>query len=373
MRFAMFILSSQRKLKTIFNMTRIILIIVAQLVFITQAYPQAKLQIDNEIYDFGEVEWKRPATALFNITNSGNKPLVISEIIPDCACSVAQWTTAPIAPGEKGKIEVTFDAKALGSFHKSIAVMSNADELRYLHFEGKVVEKLKDFSKTHPYIIDGLRIDKQEILFPDVTQGECPTVEISVVNLSNKPYEPIIMHLPSYVTMEATPPLIEHGERSNIKLILSSDLLSSMGLNESTVYLSRFTGDKVSEENAIPLKAILLPNFSNLSESAKTKTPHLAVSIKEGNIKQQLATKGKAKCNITLTNNGTSILRLLNVQVVGKGATIGLKKSMLQPEQSTRLQVTIDKKALDKTTQSVKLLIITNNPKQPKTEINIIF
>lgn len=352
-------------------MTRILFIIVAQLLFILHAHSQAKLLVDNETYDFGEVEWKRPATALFNITNTGDKPLVISEIIPDCACSVAQWTTAPIAPGEKGKIEVTFDAKALGSFHKSVALLSNADELRYLHFKGKVVEKLKDFSKTHPFAIGSLRIDKQEITFPDATQGEQPTVEISVANLSNKSYEPVIMHLPSYVTMEVNPPLLEHGERGSIKLTLNSEQLSNVGLNESTVYLSRFTGDKVSEENAIPLRAILLPDFANLSASDKARAPQLEVSIKEANISQLLATKGKARCDITLTNTGASTLRIMNVQVIGKGATVNLNKSMLQPNQSTRLRVTIDKKALSNEASSVGLLLITNNPKQPKTEINI--
>ena len=115
------------------------------------------MSIDNETFDFGEVEWKQPGKARFNITNTGDKPLVINEVIPDCACSVAQWTTAAIAPNDKGVIEVVFDAKALGSFHKSIAILSNAEELKYIHFKGKVVEKLKDYSKTHPYVIDGLR------------------------------------------------------------------------------------------------------------------------------------------------------------------------------------------------------------------------
>ena len=222
-------------------MTRVLFIILANLLFITHTYSQAKMSIDNETFDFGEVEWKQPGTARFNITNTGDKPLVINEVIPDCACSVAQWTTAVIAPNDKGVIEVVFDAKALGSFHKSIAILSNAEELKYIHFKGKVVEKLKDYSKTHPYVIDGLRIDKQEIVFRDATKGERPTFEMSIVNQSNKAYEPVIMHLPAYVEMKVTPTLLEHGDRGHITLTLNTELLSNVGLNESTVYLSRFT------------------------------------------------------------------------------------------------------------------------------------
>ncbi|MBR6539043.1 MAG: DUF1573 domain-containing protein [Bacteroides sp.] len=354
-------------------MLRVLLIIVANLLFIFHAHSQAKLQIDNETFDMGEVEWNHPATARFNVINTGDKPLVISEIIPDCACSVAQWTMQPIAPGEKGMIEVAFDAKALGSFHKSVAVMSNAEELRYLYFRGKVVEKLKDFSKTHPYVIDGLRIDKQEFVFPDATKGEHPTIELSIVNQSNKPYEPVIMHLPIYVSMEVTPQLIEHGERSTIKLTLDTEQMSNVGLSASTVYLSRFAGDKVGEENALPLKAILLPDFSTLTEKEKANAPKLKVDVKKSNISQTLATKGSAKCNITLTNVGASALKIISVQVLGNGATVNLKKNTLQPNKSTRLQVTLHKNKLSDNNEAIGLLLITNDPKQPKTEINISY
>ena len=352
-------------------MTRVLFIILANLLFITHTYSQAKMSIDNETFDFGEVEWKQPGKAHFNITNAGDKPLVINEVIPDCACSAAQWTTAAIAPGDKGVIEVVFDAKALGSFHKSIAILSNAEELKYIHFKGKVVEKLKDYSKTHPYVIDGLRIDKQEIVFRDATKGERPTFEMSIVNQSNKAYEPVIMHLPAYIEREATPSLLEHGDRGHITLTLNTELLSNVGLNESTVYLSRFTGDKVSEENAIPLSAILLPDFSTLSDAEKSKAPRLDISMKKGSISQTLATKGSAKCDITLTNTGASTLKIMNVQVIGSGATVSLKKSTLQPKQSARLRVTLNKKTLNKQENQIKVLLITNNPNQPKTEINI--
>ena len=186
-----------------------------------------------------------------------------------------------------------------------------------------------------------------------------------------KAYEPVIMHLPAYVEMEATPSLLEHGDRGHITLTLNTELLSNVGLNESTVYLSRFTGDKVSEENAIPLSAILLPDFSTLSEAEKSKAPRLEISMKKGSISQALATKGSAKCDITLTNTGASTLKIMNVQVIGSGATVSLKKSTLQPKQSARLRVTLNKKQLNKQENQIKVLLITNNPNQPKTEINI--
>ena len=96
-----------------------------------------------------------------------------------------------------------FDAEALGHFNKSVAIYSNAQpHLVYLKFNGEVVQEIKDFTKTHPYLIGQIRIDKNSLDFPDVQAGEKPVVHIGVVNLSDRPYEPVLMHLPPYLQTE---------------------------------------------------------------------------------------------------------------------------------------------------------------------------
>ena len=88
------------------------------------AVAQPHFTSNTEMYDFGQIEWKRPVTVQYSITNSGNQPLVLTGVEPDCACSVARWTKTPIAPGAKGVVNVTFDAEALGHFNKSVAIYS---------------------------------------------------------------------------------------------------------------------------------------------------------------------------------------------------------------------------------------------------------
>ncbi|MBU5895447.1 DUF1573 domain-containing protein, partial [Vibrio cholerae O1] len=62
----------------------------------------------------------------YTITNTGNEPLVLTNVTTSCACAVADWTKEPIAPGAKGTVKASFDAKALGRFDKSIGIYSNA-------------------------------------------------------------------------------------------------------------------------------------------------------------------------------------------------------------------------------------------------------
>ncbi len=92
----------------------------------------------------GQIEWKRPVTVQYTVTNTGNEPLVLSEVEPDCACTDVRWTKTPIAPGEKGTVDVTFDAEALGHFQKSVAIFTNAaPHLVYLKFDGEVVTEIR--------------------------------------------------------------------------------------------------------------------------------------------------------------------------------------------------------------------------------------
>ena len=214
------------------------------------------------------------------ISNTGDKPLVLSNVTVSCACTDVEWTKTPIAPGESGMVKVTFDAKALGRFEKSVGIYSNADpSLVYLKFGGEVVEKLTDFSRTHPYEIGSIKIDRTEFDFPDAQRGEMPTITFSVVNQSDRPYEPVLMHLPRYLTMEKTPNVLQKGEKGTIKLTLDTKELADFGLTQTSVYLARFAGDKVGEDNEIPVSAMLLPKFNNLSSSEISSAPAIQLSL----------------------------------------------------------------------------------------------
>ncbi len=299
----------------------------------------------------------------YTITNTGDRPLVLTEVEPDCACSVAQWTKTPIAPGAKGTVNVTFDAKALGHFQKSVAIYSNAQpNLVYLKFNGEVVQEIKDFTKTHPYLIGQIRIDKNSLDFPDIQHGEQPVIHIGVVNLSDRPYEPVLMHLPPYLQTKVEPNVLQKGEKGVITLTLNSERLTDLGLTQASVYLSRmhlppylqtkvepnvlqkgekgvitltlnserltdlgltqasvylsrFSGDKVGDENEIPVSAILLPDFSGMTEVEKANAPAINLSTKEVDMSAILAKKSKARQDITITNTGRSPLQINKLQV----------------------------------------------------------
>lgn len=92
-------------------------------------------------HDFGEIKQKSPVVYEFEFTNNGQAPLVISDVEGSCGCTVTEYSKDPILPGKKGKIKATYDAAALGKFHKSIKVTANVEGgPEYLYLQGTVVQ-----------------------------------------------------------------------------------------------------------------------------------------------------------------------------------------------------------------------------------------
>ena len=92
--------------------------------------------------DLGQIPQGVPVTVNFEFTNTGNAPLIISNVKPACDCTDAKWPKTPVMPGQKGSIEVTFDAKSGGIFSKPATVTANTKPTEStIVFTGTVVKK----------------------------------------------------------------------------------------------------------------------------------------------------------------------------------------------------------------------------------------
>ena len=332
---------------------------------------QPKATFDKKVHEFGVVLWKHPATATFTIKNDGDKPLVISNVTTSCGCTVADWTKTPIAPGATGTVSSTFDAKALGHFYKDIGVYCNAaDRPIYLMIQGEVSADSKNYTLTHPFEIGAIRLNKDAIEFDDANKGDKPTMEILVANTTNEVYAPVLMHLPPYMEAVAVPERIGKKGTGKIKVTLDTDKLPKFGLTTATVYLSRFPGDKVGEENAIPVSAVLLPDFSHISQQQRLNPPAVELSTEELTL-PPLAENEKKSQKIVVKNVGKSDLEITDLQVFNSALGVQLKKRVLKPGASTKMKITAYGKYLKKVKGTPRVLMITNDPNCPKIIVKV--
>ncbi len=335
------------------------------------AWAQPRVSFSEEVHDFGTVSWKRPVTQEFTVTNQGDAPLVLSNVTVSCGCALADWTQQPIPPGEKGFVKVTFDARQLGRFEKSVGIYTNATpNLRYLTFKGEVVTEAKNYKVSHPFLIGPARLDKTILDFGDIHPGDKAEITLEVVNTTRTPYRPVIMHLPPYLKAEASPELLNHEQRGEVRLILDSDKLKDYGLTQASVYLSRFPGDKVSGENELVVSAILLPDVPGYTEKQPGSAPKLTISQTEMDF-SHLLHKEKITHTVELINTGGSQLEIQTLQVFNPALTVNLPKRSLMPGEKAKLRVTLNQRNLKELKRPLNILIITNDPTQPKSELKV--
>lgn len=322
--------------------------------------------------DLGTILWKMPVTVTFQVTNRGNEPLVITYADTDCGCTVAEWTQEPIAPKGTGKISATFDAGLLGKFQKSIGVYTNMNDTPiYLTLKGCVASRLENYEQTHPFQIGTVRIDCNDVAFPDAQQGEKPVAEIQIINTGESEYAPIMMHLPSYIEAKAIPDTLQRKQAGVLRLTLNTEKIPTPGLMTTSIYLARFPGDKVSKENEIRLSGIIIPDFSKMTTYQKAMAPALTLSSQTVRI-APFGNKKKQSFNILLTNNGKSTLKIEALHVSDTNLGVNLRKNKLGPGESCKMKVTINKEIANNKEGKAHLMMITNDPKNPKVIIEVV-
>lgn len=96
----------------------------------------AMLKLDTIYLDLGVISADTISTGIMKFRNIGDEPLVINNIFSDCGCTVPSYSSAKIAPGEKGEIKVKFNGKGRGAgeFRKTVRIRSNALNPREVFF-----------------------------------------------------------------------------------------------------------------------------------------------------------------------------------------------------------------------------------------------
>ncbi|WP_097047372.1 DUF1573 domain-containing protein [Flagellimonas pacifica] len=87
----------------------------------------AKIEFKSETIDYGEIAKGSDGVRIFEFTNTGSVPLVISNVKSSCGCTIPKKPEDPILPGKTGSIQVKYDTKRVGPIRKAITVTSNAD------------------------------------------------------------------------------------------------------------------------------------------------------------------------------------------------------------------------------------------------------
>ena len=128
------------------------------------------IKVEEDSYDFHDIEQGTKAEHVFILGNSGTDTLVITGEHPSCGCTAAVIDGSPrVPPGGTAHMRVTFDAnnKPEGPIIKSVTISSNSIDggSKMVRIQGRVVKsKLAHKTTMH---LDGL------------FQGDCASCHVT--------------------------------------------------------------------------------------------------------------------------------------------------------------------------------------------------
>jgi hypothetical protein len=113
-----------------------------------------QIQFEKESHDYGTIENGANGDCTFTFKNIGNAPLILENVKGSCSCTVPNWTSEPILPGNTGEIAVHYNTNNSGSINKSVTITSNAvnEAVKVVRIKGNVLPAKETAAESTPVV-----------------------------------------------------------------------------------------------------------------------------------------------------------------------------------------------------------------------------
>lgn len=344
------------------------------LIFAGTVWAQNKkpvMTFEEKSYDFGSVQEENgPVSHEFLFKNTGELPLIISNVKASCGCTTPSWTKDPVPPGETGTIVAEYNPlNRPGSFSKTISVTSNAEpSLTVLHIRGTVKPKPTTPEDDYPTKIGSLRTRYRSFNMGKITTKEPVIKSFDVFNDGD---EAIIFSsntiTPPYIQIEIAPQELLPKQKGSIQVIYDAQARKSLGFSSDHIRL--FTNEAEDSVKDFNVMATIEEYFPPMRKEELEKAPRLTLERKAhdfGNINEGEV----VQTEFIFTNTGKSPLSIRETKA-NCGCTVSRPdKDVLAPGESSKIRVTFNAGGR-RGKQNKTVTIFSNDPTAPTQQVSI--
>lgn len=341
------------------------------LVLGSQAYAQPKIQFETTSHDFGTIPEEGGLVSFsFDFTNTGDQPLVLSNVQASCGCTTPTWSKDPLSPGEKGSIEAEYNPRNRpGMFAKSITVTTNDEKSTYvLNLKGVVSPKPRTPNVDFPAQIGALRTTYRTLNMGKLTTKEPVTKAFAAYNDSNNILRFMSeVDAPSHITVSFDPPELLPQQKGYIAITYDPNEKDDLGFVTDRIAI--YTNEAEDSVKEFGVMATIEEYFAPMTQADLEKAPRIAfdrTSHDFGNVNQG----DVVQTRFTLTNTGKSILNIRDTKANCTCTVSKVEKNTLAPGESSDLLVTFNT-AGRRGRQLKSIALFTNDPTKPTRELKI--
>lgn len=315
---------------------------------------------DKTVHQFGDIlTTDGPQTCTFTLTNLGEKPIAIYEVVSSCGCTNVTWTKSPVKSGETGTITATYaNDDGPFPFDKTLTVyVSGIKKPVILHLKGVVREKPVPLAEAYPLHFDGGRLGLREtrLKVGNILQGQSRSDEILLANLSDTPLNISITDVSKGLSLTVEPNPVPARSVATLKAVVQSDP-SRWG---KRWYTARLCG-----EAEIRVFGYTMGNFSDWSdaECAAASLPEPDETSFDFGV---VPAGTLVRRQFHITNAGQSPLEIYAVDPDHAGVRCSGLERAIAPGEGADLQVEYDTTGEAPGENLVIITLTTNTPRRP--------
>lgn len=330
-------------------------------------------------YDFGTFkEELGKVSCEIKMVNTGDDDMHITKVRPTCGCTASAYTLGTIAPGDTATVTLTYNPFGRpGRFDKDVYVYTDGTpERSVLTIKGNVIGSPETINEKYPVSVGALKLNGRIIPFGEITKGKSRTQFLNVYNQSDDTLKAVFSDVPNHIQVDMVPSVVAPGEQATVTVTYHSGKNEEWGLAQDHFTMETLPASGVSQNpvagiGKIETTAILLENFSRLSEKEKANAPIAQLSTQKVDFDRMSADEDLATNHFEITNKGKSKLEIRRIYTLDKGITINFKKSEIKPGKTETIIVSVDPAAVGQLLNA-KVMVITNDPEHPQQSVRLV-
>jgi len=322
-------------------------------------------------FDFGVVpESAGSVSHEFRFVNTGNVPLILTDVRSSCDCTVPEWPQQPILPRKEGVIRVVYETTGNpGVFDKTVTVHSNMRGGPVLlritgSVERSVIPDLPEFSEA----MGPLKFRKRYLSLGEVTHRQVITQEVEVYNPGKQPVRIAAGEVPGFLEVLPSPSLLQPGQKGRIHLVYDVSARKDWGYVADRVHL-RING-ATKPEYSLLLTADISEDFSRLTSADRQQAPRMEPDRTEFGLGNVRAGE-KKQVSVGIRNAGSSPLLLRKLDTGCECLRVEQAPASVPPGGSAVIRCSFTGEPPLGNQQRV-LSIRSNDPERPLQQIRIM-
>ena len=309
---------------------------------------------DKTLHDFGDVSvTDGPLTCTYTLTNTGQEPIAIFEVVTSCGCTNVVWTKEPIQPGKTGTVSATYkNEDGPMPFDKTLTVyISGIKRPVILRLRGVVHEKKKTLSELY---------GAQKLGAFGIKNRQLKTGKVTVANLGKKPLKVTWANVSEELSLNVEPNPIPAGS--------TAKLTYTVRANPSKYGRWQYTATPVlngqKADGSLEITTWTQENFAVLDQATRDKGPIPYFTGSTVNL--GTASKGaKLTAEFTCTNRGKSALHFYKADAESPALTLSGALADIAAGKKGSVRFTLDTSLLETGENVIMVSLTTNSPLRP--------